>query len=119
MEILINHNNHNDHNNNRLILNEDNEYKIITEAVNNSSNIRLRLYRSLNYSEEKEAFEYIKNIEYNEYNEYNDLILYTVRSDHRYYFGKFGEKILQIITNNNYEIYAVRNMSREFERYED
>lgn len=114
MEILINHNN--DIHNNRLILNEDNEYKVITEAVNNSPNIRLRLYRSLNIAEEKDVFEYIKSIEHNEHNEY--LILYTVRSNHRYYFGKFGEKILQIITDNNYEIYAVRNMNREFERYE-
>jgi hypothetical protein len=103
MEILI----HND--DLRLILNEDDEYKVITEAVNKSSNIRLRLYRSLNFIEEKDAFSYIKSSE-----EYL-LILYTVRSNHRYYFWKFGEKILQIITNNDYEIYAIRNMSKEFE----
>jgi hypothetical protein len=111
MEILRhNHNNHNEYENDnyRIILNEDDEHQMIMNAINNNYS-PLRLYRSLNFMEEKEAFEYMKN------QESSLLILYTLRSNHRYYFIKIGEKILQIITNNDYELYAIRNMTNELE----
>mgnify|MGYP007038406730 CR=1 FL=1 len=71
----------------------------------------LPLQTILNFMEEKEAFEYIKN------QESSLLILYTLRSNHRYYFIKIGEKILQIITNNDYELYNLKAFSNIFSLY--
>ena len=51
------------------------------------------------------------NLEYIKNQESSLLILYTLRSNHRYYFIKIGEKILQIITNNDYELYNLKAFS--------
>jgi ribosomal protein S18 acetylase RimI-like enzyme len=117
MEILIQNSNNNfyyDDNNYKIILNKDDEYNIVMHAINNTDSEKkhLRLYRSLNFMEEKEAFEYIKNQE-------SQIILYTSRSNHRYYFVKIKDKVLQIITNNNYDLYTIRNMNNEFYGFMD
>lgn len=114
MEILR-HNYHNinnimnyDDNNYRIILNEDDEYKMVMHVISDTNSNHLRLYRSLNFMEEKEAFEYIKNQD-------SSVILYTSRSNHKYYFVKIQNRVLQIITNNNYDVYTIRNMSSELD----
>ena len=74
---------------------DNDQLNFIFNAVNNYNPfVRLGLYRGLHYFEEQEAYNSLIN------EPENTVILFDIRMDNRYYFGKFNNGgIYHIITN--------------------
>jgi hypothetical protein len=78
---------------------DNNQLNFIFNAVNNYNPfVRLGLYRGLHYFEEQEAYNSLIN------EAINTVILFDIRMNNRYYFGKFNGGIYHIITDGELNV---------------
>ncbi len=83
------------------------ELNIIYNAINNyfmprDQPIRTRLYRQLNYMEEREMYEMANN------EPDGTIFLYNSRHNHRYYCMKIYGRVYHIVTNDDLtDVYSV------------